>query len=71
MLKVVCLGSRSMRNFYFLLCMCEIFRFFQIPMIFAIKEKLLNKNSVSIPEFVFHKNQIYVILETQNQNHIS
>lgn len=58
-----------MNNFYFFLYICEIF---QISMIFAIREKIIKqKFPVSIQEFVFLKNQIYVMLETQNSNYIS
>lgn len=65
MLKVVSLGSRYTSNFYFLLYICEIFLIFQISMIFTIREKIIKqKFSVSIQEFVFLKNQIYVMLET-------
>lgn len=51
-----------MSNFYFFLYICEIFLIFQISMIFAIREKIIKqKFPVSIQEFVFLKNQIYVI----------
>lgn len=68
MLKVVSLGNRNMSNFYFLLCICEISKYLWF---LQSGKNYSTKKPVSIQEFVFHKNQIYVVLETQNPNYRS
>jgi hypothetical protein len=63
------LDNRSMCNFCFLLFICEVFWvFLWTHMIFALREKLLNKNHYKLS--VFHKNQIYASLETKNLNYL-